>query len=789
MKRIFVRTLLALVALSIFAFVGMYLVVSSSLPVLDGEISVAGLQASATIERDAQGIPTITAASRADLAFATGYAHGQDRYFQMDLTRRQAAGELAELFGEIAISRDKRNRLHRFRSRATDVVAAMTTTQLSIMTAYVDGVNNGLNDLSAKPFEYYILSAKPRRWNIEDSLLTIYAMFMELNDDRASTDIRRGYARLALSNEVYEWMYQDGTEWDAPLLGQPRAPLAIPGELGVDAQSQAAGEHRGPAGESGAKLLPGSNNWAVSGRLTTSGRAIVANDMHLNITTPNTFYRARLVVTGENAIDVSGVTLPGAPVVVSGSNGKVAWGFTNSYGDWTDAVVLRPDIGAGTYITPDGARKFTEYHERIVVKGGPDEELLVRETIWGPVLDGLDYPSGDVVVSWIAHQSAAVNLEQIQLETVTSVAEALAVAARMGIPPQNFVCGDASGNIGWTIAGQIPRRRGAEALVPADWSTGEGWDGWLSAPERPQIVNPDSGRIWTANARVVDGDALLKIGDGGYDLGARARQIRDLLFAQDEFVVTDMLAIQLDDRALFLTRWRDLLLDILDDDAADGNEDRMAYRQLVADWVPHASVESGGYRLVRGVRIEVKAQVFDLLMSPVREAFGADIKLRTSNQFEGPLWQLLSERPAHVLPPQYASWRDLMLDAVDTNIEYFAEHWDDGLAQRTWGERNMAAIRHPLSSALPMLSRWLDMPRDPLPGDANMPRAQGPAFGASERFAVSPGDEQNAYLHMPVGQSGHPMSPFYRVGHDDWVHGRPSSFLPGAVQHRLVLSP
>lgn len=789
MKRVIFRLLAALATLSAIAAVVAYLALSSSLPQLEGEIAVHGVQATVTIERDAQGIPTITASSRNDLAFATGYAHAQDRFFQMDLTRRQAAGELSELFGSMAVPLDKRNRFHRFRSRAKQVIAAMTASERAMMVAYVEGINAGLSGLGAKPFEYFILGATPRRWNLEDSVLTIYAMFMELNDERAARDIKRGFARLALPNDVYDWMYPDGSEWDAPIVGDAREEIAIPGEASLDLREKKLDDLSVATAEVGAALMLGSNNWAVSGDLTTTGRAMVANDMHLQITVPNVFYRARLIVTGADARDVSGVTLPGTPAVVSGSNGKVAWGFTNSYGDWSDAVLVRPADLPGTYVTPDGVREFVTYHERIEVKGGETEELLIRETIWGPVLEDVHYPEGEVVVRWIAHEPVSVNIRQVQLEKVTSVAEALSVAQQMGIPPQNFVTGDASGNIGWTIAGQMPRRGGADALVPADWSTGGGWDGWLSPDEHPQVVNPDSGRIWTANSRVVDGDALRRLGDGGYDLGARARQIRDALFDKERFVPTDMLAIQLDDRALFLARWRDLLLRVLDDDAIRESDGRATYRELVNAWTPRASTDSVGYRLVRAFRIEVRAKVFHMLTTPVRDTYGTDVDLRISNQFEGPLWQLINEKPAHMLTPNYASWQDLMLTAVDENLSHFSENWDDGLEKRTWGELNTAAIRHPLSRALPMLSAWLDMPREALNGDSNMPRAQGPGFGASERYAVSPGDEANGYLHMPVGQSGHPLSKFYRLGHDDWVRGRPSSFLPGAPVYRLVLSP
>jgi penicillin amidase len=220
-----------------------------------------------------------------------------------------------------------------------------------------------------------------------------------------------------------------------------------------------------------------------------------------------------------------------------------------------------------------------------------------------------------------------------------------------------------------------------------------------------------------------------------------------------------------------------------------GNPALAEYRALVRDWIPRATPESVGYRLVRAFRLEVQSRVFHALMAPVRAANGGDVEPLLSNQFEGVLWQLLAEQPKHLLPGAYASWDELLLDAIDTNIAWFAERYEGGLGARSWGEINTASIRHPLSRALPMLSPWLDMPAEPLNGDVDLPKAQGPAFGASQRFSVSPGDEANGLMHMPTGQSGHPLSAFYRKGHEEWVRGRPSPFLPGAPQHELALVP
>jgi penicillin amidase len=788
MKRFARRLICSLVLVTAGSMLVTVLVLQASLPQLDGEVSAALISAPITIERDSIGVPTVTAANRADLAFGTGFVHGQDRYFQMDLSRRQAAGELAEVIGPALLETDKRHRLHRFRSRAQQVVAQMSADETEIMDAYVAGVNAGLDSLGAKPFEYFILRVSPEPWRAEDTVLAAYAMYMVLNDERASNDVKRGLVHRIVDAEVYDWLYPLGTKWDAPIIGEARSSSTIPSAEQLNVRSVLQSSIGSPANEVAEPPSFGSNNWAVSGALTQNGRAIVASDMHLSLGVPNVFYRARLVTTGADKRDVSGVTLPGAPILVAGSNGHVAWGLTNSYGDWSDAVILRPGSQPDTYLTPGGERKFSEFREQIGSKGESSQELVVRETIWGPVLDDHSYPDGELAVRWLAYEVNAITLRQLDLETTSTVFEAVRIAATLGLPPQNFVAGDKDGNIAWTIAGQIPIRTEYDSSIPADWSEKEGWIGWLDTDDYPRVINPENGRIWTANARVADGDAMRKIADRGYDFGARAQQIRDDLFAKESFEPRDMLDIQFDDRAIFLTPWRDLLLSVLDAAAVRDNALRSTYRYLAEDWIPRASAESVGYRLVRAFRGEVQKMVFEGLMRPVSAAYDGEIDLLISNQFEGPLWSVLQKQPMHLLPSEYDSWQALLLQAVDRSVENFAENYDGGLPERSWGERNIAAIRHPLSQALPILSGWLDMPAEPLSGDSNMPKAQGRDWGASERFAVSPGDEANAYMHMPGGQSGHPLSDFYGAGHQDWVQGRATGFLPGATKHVLTLT-
>ena len=201
MKRLFLRLAGALILLGAILGIVVWLALRASLPQIDGELVVDGLDDAAVIARDADGIPVIRASSRRDLAFATGFAHGQDRFFQMDLIRRQAAGELAELFGAVAINADKRNRFHRFRSRAQAVWRSTPTAERELMEAYTAGVNAGLASLDVRPWEYVVLRLAPEPWQPEDSLLVMYSMYMTLNDERAYNEVRRGLAHAVVNHQ------------------------------------------------------------------------------------------------------------------------------------------------------------------------------------------------------------------------------------------------------------------------------------------------------------------------------------------------------------------------------------------------------------------------------------------------------------------------------------------------------------------------------------------------------------------------------------------------------------
>lgn len=783
--------LLLLAALALLLLVG-WLALRASLPELDGTQVLAGLGAEVRIERDAQGVPVLRGADRADVARATGFVHAQDRFFQMDLTRRAAAGELAALLGPALLDSDRRLRLHRFRARARSVLAAMPPGERALLEAYAEGVNAGLAALGARPPEYLLLRQSPRPWSPEDSLLAVYAMWVDLQGPEARRE--RDFDRLAavLPEALLRFMASADPVWQAALDGTtlPPAPLPTAEEYDLRRLDPALFERSAPTVANPLRLTlapdapdaaVGSNNWALAGERTASGHALVANDMHLGLRVPNTWYRARLVAPG---VDVTGVTLPGLPAVVAGSNGRVAWGFTNSYGDFQDLVVVAsPPEDPRRYRTPEGLREFQVYPEVIEVAGAESETLEVRETVWGPVV-GEDAAGRPVALAWTAHRPEALNLRLVDLERAASLDEALRAAGSAGIPAQNALIGDASGRIGWVIAGRIPVRSGFDGTRPAEWwRAGVGWSGWVGPERQPRLADPPSGQAWSANTRVVGGDMLALLGDGGYAHGARSRQIRDALAGLERATPRDVLALHLDDRAQYKAQWQPLLLDVLE----RGGEEFAAAARRLRGWSGRAAVDDSAYRLLREFEQTVTQRAFDMLTVEARARWPA-WRFRAWSGFADAAWRLVNERPAHLLDPRYATWDDWLADAARAALERAADGCDDAVAC-AWGVANTVRIRHPLSPALPWLSRWLDMAPAPLPGDWSVPRVQTPGFGASERFAVEPGREEHGYLHMPGGQSGHFLSPFYRAGHEAWVKGEPTPFLPGPARHVLVLRP
>ena len=788
-----------LVLLGLGAFGWVWQTLQKSLPPLDGEQPLDGLAAPVQLQRDAAGVVTIQATTETDAMRALGFAHGQDRFFQMDLLRRNSAGELAALVGAKAVPLDRRNIIHRFREKAEQQIEATPADLRALVEAYAAGVNAGLNSLATKPWEYVALRTEPAPWRPADSLLVAYAMALSLQDSNGRYEWDLTVLRDTLGPRAVDFFAPligpDDSALDgstAPL-GEPPSPRAI--NLRIDSEIVAQSTKPDPS-SADEFAAAGSNAFGVPGLHSASGSALLAGDPHLDLAVPNTWYRAALEWTDASSspVRVEGLTLPGVPAVLIGSNGHLAWTFTNSYADTGDLVEIELDRTAPEifYLRGSDLVEFEKHRDTITVKGGDPVVVDSTWTLWGPLVAqstiGRTY-----AYKWTLDDPAALDLELVRLGGTKDFDAALAILQHAGMPPQNVLLASRDGRLTWTMAGRLPQRFGFDGRLPSKWTFGDrGWSGFLPASATPRRDAPPAKFLWSANQRMVGGEALTKIGDGGYMSSLRAGRIAerltDDLQKNQPLHPADLLAVQLDTHASWLEPWREILRTTLENAPEMQQADWQAFRDAVMNSDLNATIDANGYRLLRTWVSAVTRRTLD----PIFE--------RCRQKSPGWSWQRFNVNPAvyslhhdgrqmHLLAPEYSDWRALRLVAVQDVLDAID---DDGLspATATWGKRNRARIRHPFSSLLPIaLGPLLDLPADPLPGDQNVPRVQSPSFGASARMVVSPGHEDEGILHVPGGQSGHPLSPFYRAGHADWVAGNASAFQPGETTHTLNLQP
>ncbi|HVZ93443.1 MAG TPA: penicillin acylase family protein [Phycisphaerales bacterium] len=805
-----VRTLMrvagfAVLVLLVLAIAGVYTarwVLVLSLPRENGEVAVTGLTAPVEIASDALAIPTISADSLLDAYRAQGYVAGQNRFFQMDLMRRHAAGRVAELVGATAgLELDRKQRRLRLAKAAERVLTELSDDERRALGAYSDGVNAGLNDLRARPPEYLALRANPEPWTPRDSILVVFTMFEQLEfGSRAEKMI--GIMREKLPGALVDFLTPETTRWDA-LVGGDDAdykPMTVPGDRTVDLRQapESAPEQVGLRDENELTNLlatmeadhglavRGSNGIAIAGRHTAHGSAMLAGDMHLGLSAPNLWHRVQLEWReGDHPCRAAGVSLPGVPGLVTGSNGDIAWTFTNLTGDFRDFVLVEEDPSdSSRYLTPEGSEPFTNEVEDIVVRGGAAERLNLRSTRWGPVTD-TDWKDRALVTKWSATEPGGINFRVLDLVTAKTIEEGLSIARGWRGPPQNVMLASRDGRIAWTISGWIPHRVGFDGTYPVSWAKGGvGWFGPIDESERPEVIDPPEGFVFTANQRTLPLERARLFGKN-WAMPPRARRIGELVSKLEGARENDLLRIQLDTRAEVFDFYRDLLLETVA--AAERDAGLARARAIVSAWNGTADADQAGFRVVVLFRAALHRRLSEALVAPCK---ALDREFRYSWLLsEEPMRRILEERPANMLPHGYADWPSFLRGVLAAAVREVSESRDAPPIDAPWGEANRVRMRHPFGLAVPIVARWLDMPAEPQPGHVLCVRVASATFGASQRMVVSPGHEDRAILHIPGGQSGHFLSEHYSDQQGAWLRGEATPLLAGPPVHTVTLEP
>ncbi|MFZ9692049.1 MAG: penicillin acylase family protein, partial [Phycisphaerales bacterium] len=632
-------------------------------------VPVPALDAPVAIAVDDRGIPAIEAASRLDAFAAEGFVHARDRLFQMDLMRRNAAGELAALLGGAVVDRDLDARPRRFRALSKRILANLSDDERLQLSRYASGVNAAIASMRTPP-EYAFLGWPPAPWLPEDSILVSLSMHSML---ARSADLERGWHdwRECLGEAMFEFLLCPTSRFDALLIedfdthGLDRpAPIPGPDVIDLRAAASAPSDHLAASIDFEVDLapIPGSNAFAVSGALTADGRAILASDPHLALSMPTTWYRLALEwPSGE----LTGLSLPGLPGVVIGSNGRVAWGFTNLTGDFEDWILVETKPGDdGRYLVPGGSEPFGEMVERIDVRGEKPQDLVLRSTRWGPVLaeDRLGRP---LVLRSAIDEPASTNLAILDLHAARSIDDALATLARWNNAPQNAIVADDSGRIGWVVTGFLPDRGGADGRTARSLAAGgDAWTGPLPESRRPRIADPESGFLFTANARAVPLSWSSQFGSQWAE-PTRAHRIRALLErgnGSDGFDEPSMLAIQLDTTVESLEPWRELVLGTVPTNATGS---LAALREIAEGWNGRAEESERGPVVLEAVR----RRVIESMLAPILAVASARCaEAPPSQRFrvvsDEPWLRLLEARPDHFLPRRHRTWDDFLLAQI-----------------------------------------------------------------------------------------------------------------------------
>lgn len=762
-------TIISITVITLMFVLIAYIGLRASLPTLDGQVSSSALKDKATLSRDSLGTATINAVSETDAAYLLGYAHAQDRLFQMDLLRRQSAGELSEIVGTRALPLDKKHRFHQFRQRAEGVFESLAESERQLLVQYTKGVNAGAKSLSFKPFEYVLTGSEFVPWRPVDSLLATYSMYIDLQLSQTEIEFRLSAVKEIFGDTMHQFFtlpsnYQSAID----LTKVPVGPIEIPSLQSSNSINKklSAVSHFDSVIE---QPDYGSNNWAVAGQLTPTSSAMLSNDMHLGLRVPAIWYRTQINYTSNRQkVKVTGVSLPGTPAVIVGSNGHIAWGFTNSNVDNVDWIKLEVSTPTTTaieqIITPDSVETYT-----------------FEKSKYGPVRE---FNGQRFALKWVAHQNYAVNMLIANMAKMTSIEEALNLSTSVRIPVQNMVVADNSGKIAFQLTGAMSTRAPLARHAISEKQFSQAWETAQFLPANH--INPEIGRVWSANARVISTEDLAQFGDGGYALGARQQQIVDLLMQQDSFSETDFYNIQLNNQAIFLMPWHTLLIKTLSEQPQNYAKDI----EILNDWEACACPNSVGYTLVRRFR----STVINQLLAPINEQL-KEHDLSTSyllRSIEPAIWALLEQQAKNWLPIENSDYPTFLLSSYNITKERLIEKFNaksEGMSELRWGNVNKLAVKHPFSGTLKPFSDLVDMTVVEGFGDSYLPAVQSNSFGASQRLIVRPGNEDKGILTIPGGQSGHFLSPFYRTGFDDYTSHMQTPLLPSAKEHEIVFSP
>ncbi len=725
---------------------------------------IPGLGAPVEVTFDARGIPTVRARSLADALRVEGYLQARDRLFQMDLSRRVAGGEVSELVGPAALPLDRRQRLYGFAGVADEAVRRLPAEERDDAQALADGINAFIASHQGRwGLEFQLLALEARPWTPADSIRVLLLMHQQLSESWEKELVAESLAALPADRRAF--LLPDVSTDDVLVVpdAEPRpapstaglltrgAPPATPVSLPPRPEAlEVLGVPLEPSGRASPPEV-GSNGWVISGAHTARGKPILANDPHLGFTAPGTWYPVRIeLLAADGTVQrwVQGVSLPGLPGLVIFQNDRLAIGFTNTGTDVQD-----------TYREPESGQRV----EHIAVKGAPAETLTVSLGRHGPMVrPGLS-------LHWAALDPSTLRLPVEKMMLATDWASLNAAADGFLGPGQNVLYADADGHIGWRAAGILPlRAAGDDGRTPRDGSsTAHDWSGYLPTPRMPRVLDPPSGRVVTANQRLI-GTSSGFHWPSDWASPTRARRIGQLVAGEGQDART-VRAMQLDTVGIVHREVVQRLAPLL----------RPELAKALGGWDGRATADS---RLFRAAE-EVRRRAYLAIAATALK--GSNVTPDELDWYNNDPTLLAGVRAS----PE--AWRRAGLGDRDAVLG--AAVRDVPLDGPSWGEENRLEVKHPFGRSGGVLGWIFNPPQPPMSGCDRCVRVATPRFGQSMRFVVDFADPEATTLVLALGASGHVASPHRTDQQRDWLEGdldgqRTRLHAP-AVGRPLVFSP
>jgi len=773
-KRPVLRILLGLVVVLVVALAGGVLggtwwlkrAMRDSLPQLDGQLSLPGLTQPVTVIRDQHGIPHIEASSLDDLFEAQGYVTAQDRLWQMDMARRMAAGEAAELLGSKLVEHDRMQRVLGIRANAERLTTTLSERDRRYYEDYARGVNAFIDQhqINLSP-EFRLLRYKPKPWQPVDSLLVVMSMNQILDEDW-NTKLEREQVTARLGPTLAVALYPTGSWRDHPPTQAPpdlTAPQQNIPDIPLD-ETQTSIEELLRLREllQGSRAVcegctPGSNEWAVSGAHTASGKPVLSNDMHLEHGIPNIWYEGDLKA---GDFHVAGVTVPGIPYIIAGHNGHIAWGFTALYGDMQDLYVEQTN-GLDEYKEADGWHPIEHGRETIHVRFGEDVVLDVARTAHGPVITPLlPHEKRVLAMRWSAYDPKSAGIPLFDVDAAANWQDFRTALSKWWGPSQNVVYADDQGHIGYQAVGYIPYRPAGILGVPIADANHE-WQGLVPFEQLPSTLDPANGVIATANARITPDGYPFELTLGWAD-PYRNERIWKWLAGKDKLTPADMLTLQTDVYSEVDQELAQRFAYAIDHAKDPGAKLKQA-ADLMRSWNGAVGMNSAPAAIVAAA----KTAFWPMLLKP---KVGDDWKLYQWPESGFAREELVMHAPVGWLPERYATWDDFLADVVRQGLE--TEHAPMDLAKWHYGQMHTVHLEHPLFSLLPWFKDWTGTGVQPQSGDTSTVKQAGRTFGPSQRFTIDWSNVDQATENIVMGESGDPLSAYYRDQWPYWYGGQ-----------------